>query len=303
MGLWDNEEAHYVMIEPNLKYMLYSAQARANPPKAWYERPPPRPHKSLPVDKLRFLPCRRLQNAFDSTPWIQTVGDDLDSFTQLLLHVLIFRSVRGVDDFAAGLAGFYRPLGGEHAQRLQDWRDALENRLWMMSEGYVGAARGQSREARKAEMEAGRAGVCVEAVAGELHRVTKVNVRHQCEERRLAGRFGKGEEERAGRQYDEYLAAMGVFREALDRMYAREEEAKRRKAEEKTETEHALECKDADRADDAEGMVKEGAAEELLTDVEMHATEAHTNASPPAAGKAAREDETEERPSKKARVE
>ncbi len=51
----DNPDANYIMIEPNVKYMISSYAALAHAPKPWYDRPPPTPKQSVRVVRQFYL--------------------------------------------------------------------------------------------------------------------------------------------------------------------------------------------------------------------------------------------------------
>ncbi|CDO77227.1 hypothetical protein BN946_scf184747.g40 [Trametes cinnabarina] len=226
-GRWSsNPEANYVMIEPNLKYMLYTAQARANPPLPWYERPPPTPKKPIPVDKIRFLPSRRLDNAFESSPWRQTVADDLDSFTHVMLHAFLFRGKKRRDGSTDSIAYAYNALNKEHPKILLNWRDDVEDSILALGK-KVKQARAEGKEPD---------GGSIDAIAEQLYEVIRVNIRHHSWERELANGYRtreEGAEERWKKQYEQYNGAMEELAKAADEATRRKEEARRLKAEQK----------------------------------------------------------------------
>ncbi|KAI0774666.1 hypothetical protein BD413DRAFT_670032 [Trametes elegans] len=229
LNFWsDNPEANYIMIEPNVKYMLYTREARANPPTPWYARPPPAIYQSFPLDKVRFLPSRRLQNALGTSRWVQTVGDDLDSFSQVLLHSILLRGKRRRDGLTNGLVNLFSALGNTHPKRLLDWRDEAEQSLWRLTQDILRDPKDKGKEPD---------GTTVAAWADEFYRLFKVNVSHHSEERALAysGKTHEGARERAARQYDEYLQAYQTFLEAVEAGFARKEEQMRLQAEQKAE--------------------------------------------------------------------
>ncbi|KAI0638667.1 hypothetical protein C8Q77DRAFT_447390 [Trametes polyzona] len=223
--IWsDNPEGNYIMIEPNVKFMIHSQEALRRAPRPWYARPPPTPVKPLPVDKLRFLPTRRLQNSLSSQLWTQTVGDDLDSLSYTFLHALLFRAYKGSDRTAAKIAGYYSTLGSSHPKRLMDWRDDVETQFWIISEDVKSARKASGKEPD---------GTSIEAFAEELYKLHRVNIAHHSQERALAGTIEQkeGMHERSKKQYDDYLQAMETLKAAIDNGWARKQEEKRKKAE------------------------------------------------------------------------
>ncbi|KAI8989900.1 hypothetical protein BD414DRAFT_485487 [Trametes punicea] len=268
MGSWsDHPEANYVMIEPNVKYMLYTEAARANPPLAWYERPPPVPRKVIRVDKMRFLPSRRLQNAFSDEPWVQTVADDLDSFTHVFLHTLLFRGKQRKDGSTESLSWAFRALGKTHPQRLQDWRDEVEQSVWQLQE-KVKEERAKGKEPD---------GASVDAIAEQLYQVMKVNIRQHGMERELQWRRNdEGVKERWRGQYEEYLKAMRALAEAAEKATLRAEEERRKKAERKALEKAAKRQREAEGTNESVAMPEaqpSGMEEMADEDVEMDCVE------------------------------
>ncbi len=207
---------------------------------------------------MRFLPTRFLQNAFSDSPWEHTVGDDLDSFTYVFVHALLFRGRQRCDPCTARIGGYYSRFGAEHPKKLMDIRDSFENWLWII---------GEDTKKLRAEGEEPD-GTTIEQFAEPLYRVTKVNVAHHCQERALAltkaGR--EGAKERAAKQYEEYMNAMVTLKESIDAGWARKTEEKRRKAEAKAEKK-AQKAKETEKAEDSvadapDEADTEGAAEE-----------------------------------------
>ncbi|KAI0650922.1 hypothetical protein C8Q79DRAFT_1101809 [Trametes meyenii] len=299
----------YIEIEPGLKYLLHSDLARKYAPKPWWARPPAPPAKALPVDKMRFLPSRRLQDAmWTSTPFTQTVADDLDSFSHVLLHTLLWRDKKRRDGSSSGMAGYLGCLGQEHPKKLLDNRDGVENRLWIMGED-VKKLRAQGKEPD---------GATLEAVAEELYAVFKVNIGHHGTERSLTWSDLKKEEVKVRwkQQYEEYMTAFGVYKDAVEKAMARKDEELRLKAEKKAkkkaEQAHAAEESKV-RPSAATGKEKDQATasvERSVEDVEMEDAE-NKEGDPkgelslvrPHPEDDGKDDDTEERAQKKPRVE
>ncbi|KAI9057694.1 hypothetical protein FKP32DRAFT_1598086 [Trametes sanguinea] len=248
-----NPEANYVMIEPNVKYMLYTAQARANPPKAWYERPPPTPQKPVPVDKIRFLPTRRLQDAvYHSEPWHQVVADDLDSFSHVMLHAMLFAGKKRRDGSTASLSYAYRALDKHHPKVLMDWRDNVEDEIWRVGE------RVKKERAKGKEPD----GATIDAIAEQLYAVFKVNIGQHSQERDLRWSYGakkENVEDRWKKQYEDYLTAMEALAKAADEATTRKEEERRVKAEQKA-------LKKAQQAEEEKAKSSKAVAEETAKD-------------------------------------
>ncbi|KAI0658672.1 hypothetical protein C8Q70DRAFT_993491 [Cubamyces menziesii] len=223
----DHPEGNYVMIEPNVKFMLYTDRAKKYPPPAYYERPPPPIQKALPLDKMRFYPSRRLQNAMWGGPWNHTVADDLDSFSHVFLHSVLLRSKRRKDGSAGSLGWAYAALGKTHPQKLLDWRDEVEQGIWRTSEG-VKKKRKEGKEPNPATLD---------AISDELFKLFKVNIGQHGLEREIASGYAYGEkrtvQERAKDHYEQYTQALETLAKAADAACAKVEEAKREKAEKK----------------------------------------------------------------------
>lgn len=201
---------------------------------------------------MRFLPTRKLQNAFSDAPWEHTVGDDLDSFTYVFVHALLFRGHQRGDSCTARIRGYYSSLGNEHPKTLRDIRDSFENSLWIIGED-VKKLRANGEEPD---------GKTIAQFAEPLYRVTKVNVAHHCQERALAltkeGR--EGAKERAEKQYEEYMKVMVTLKESIDEGWARKAEEKRKKAEMKAH-EKAQKAEEAEKAEGVAGAPDEAGAD------------------------------------------
>ncbi|KAI0677735.1 hypothetical protein C8Q78DRAFT_107392 [Trametes maxima] len=255
----------YIEIEPGVKYLLHSEYARKHAPIPWWARPPAPPQKALPVDKMRFLPSRRLQDAmWTSEPFTQTVADDLDSFSHVLLHTLLWRDKKRRDGSSSGMSGYLGCLGQEHPKKLLDNRDGVENSLWIMGQD-VKKLRAQGKEPD---------GATLKAVAEELYAVFKVNIGHHGTERSLTWQEKQKEEvkERWKKQYEEYMTAFGVYKDAVEKAMARKDEELRLKAEKKAK-------KKAEQVRAAEESKEEAAAE---TDKEKGQATASTKETSPA---------------------
>ncbi|KAH9884939.1 hypothetical protein C8Q73DRAFT_784873 [Cubamyces lactineus] len=287
----DNPEGNYVMIEPNLKFMLYTDRAKKHPPPAYYERPPPRVLKALPLDKMRFYPTRRLQNAIWGGPWNHVVADDLDSFSHVFLHTILLRNKQRRDGSAGSLGWAFGVLGGTHPQRLMDWRDEVEQGIWRTSESV--------KKKRKAGKEPDPA--TLDAISDELFKVFQVNIGQHGLERMIASGYAPNEKrsvkERAKDHYDEYIQAMENLAQAADAACSKVEEAKREKAERKAakkakETEEAAKRKEDERetAPAEEEAGSKEALQEETKDVEMEIG---------ASGEALAEDDSEGRSDEK----
>lgn len=200
---------------------------------------------------MRFLPTRKLQNAFSDVPWEHTVGDDLDSFTYVFVHALLFRGHQRDDKCTARIRGYYYSLGNEHPKTLMDIRDSFENSLWIIGED-VKKLRAEGQEPD---------GKTIAQFAEPLYRVTKVNVAHHSDERALAlkkaGR--EGAKERAAKQYEEYMKAMVTLKESIDEGWARKAEEKRKKAEIKAQ-EKAQKAKEVEKAENIAGALDQARA-------------------------------------------
>ncbi|OSC97924.1 hypothetical protein PYCCODRAFT_1480944 [Trametes coccinea BRFM310] len=245
-----NPEANYVMIEPNVKFMLYTAQARANPPLPYWERPPPTPQKPVPIDKIRFLPTRRLQDAiYRSGPWQQVVADDLDSFSHVMLHAMLFRGKKRRDGSTDSLAFAYRALNKQHPKVLMDWRDEVEESIWRIGE-RVKKERAEGKEPD---------GATIDAIAEQLYAVFRINIRQHSQERELSASYNWTNKEdvkdRWKKQYEDYLTALDALAKAADDATTRKEEARRLKAEQKA-------LKKAQKAEEEKALASKAVAEE-----------------------------------------
>ncbi|KAI0757963.1 hypothetical protein C8Q74DRAFT_290157 [Fomes fomentarius] len=148
-----NPEEHYVMIEPNLKFLLTFPWTRA--PLPWYARPPPTPIKpGPPPDKLRFTSTRSIHNAFQpwGCPYVQTAADDLDSFLQTFLHALLFRGGEEVK----GVRHLYDKLGNLDLHGLGRTRDGVRGTFWRLDDEVKRREREERERAKKEKEKAER---------------------------------------------------------------------------------------------------------------------------------------------------
>lgn len=200
-------------------------------------------------DMMRFLPTRLLQTSFNGTHYTPTVGDDLDSFTYLLLHNLILRDVQQKTGRMELVRAHYDNLGATHPKTLMDNRDDVESMLYQISKD-VARMRANGKEPR---------GTSVDSYAEQLCNLFVVNISSQSGERELAnqGKTKEGIEERARKQHELYLKQMERLCTAVNDGWAREEE-KSRKIEETAE-QRALE--EAQETEDDRQSGSEDAAE------------------------------------------
>ncbi|KAI0832903.1 hypothetical protein BC628DRAFT_1348890 [Trametes gibbosa] len=228
-----NPEANYIMIEPGIKYMIRNKEALRYAPKPWYERPLRPPADPVPIDMIRFLPTRKLQTSWWGSTWNPTPADDLDSFSYLFLHALLFRGKQRGESTMGQIQYDYGLLGASHAKNLMDNRDHVETHLWLVSESVDKASKTGKQPC----------GTTIDAFARPLYKMFKVNESHHAQERQLAQerRSKENVEERARAQYEEYLAAMEAVNTAIQEGWAREEKLQdEKKAEKKKKTKKAL---------------------------------------------------------------
>ncbi|KAI0705728.1 hypothetical protein C8T65DRAFT_652568 [Cerioporus squamosus] len=223
-----NPEENYIMIEPNVKYLLSSPRAARYAPIPWYKRPPPRPvQPGPPQDKLRYVSTRRIQNAFQhNTPFRQTVADDLDSLMQTFLNALLKRT-----GYMPCMLSHY---GKEELHPLKVAREEASDHFWYAMEDQRRLREAQER-ARKAK-EGGSAGEEVDAKTGEdiepgpegvaamvepLWEMMKMSTTMMASENRVAREWGRQEpkeqkDQRAAEHYEKFTEVMQKVLEAAD---------------------------------------------------------------------------------------
>ncbi|RDX47747.1 hypothetical protein OH76DRAFT_1484434 [Lentinus brumalis] len=329
-----NPEENYIMIEPNVKYLLSSPRAARYAPIPWYNRPPPRPAKpGPPPDKLRYVSTRRIQNAFDArTPFRQTVADDLDSLMQTFMDALLKRT-----RYMPCMLNHY----GEHElHTLKVAREEASDHFWHVlqdqrrqKEAWERAQRAKEsasecEEVDANEAEAVDAGENVEpgpegvaAMADPLLQMMRLSTANMNSETRLASPWGGREttEERDKRVAEHYEKLTDVMRKVgeaaevgekrrLMRKAAEKAEKERTKAEGQVETRKTGETSPAEAMEVEEDILDEalesgvtGAEDEKCLEAEADEAEDQVNVAPQPASPQL--DGTQTPPKKRARLE
>lgn len=169
------------------------------------------------------------------------MADDLDSFSQTLIHALLFRGGKELESVPQSL---FSKLGVETVHYLKEWRDETEQVFWRISERVKKEQMERERENEKEnEAATGETGgndekakvetkepEGLDAMAEALYKLLDLNARQWWKEQQLArvGRQGQ-EKERTVAQYEGYRRAMGAVKEAAEAALKRKEARKAEK--------------------------------------------------------------------------